>query len=56
MRWSNCFSVDRLDRRRHRCCGADRRAAHHHHRQTRQTRRDEGHGVRLQGSGDAEAR
>ena len=55
MRWSNCSSVDRFDRRRRRRrYGADRRAVHH--RRHRQTRRDEGHGVRLQGSGDAEAR
>jgi hypothetical protein len=51
MPWSNCFNVDRLDRRPHRCCGADRHAVHHH-----QTRCDEGHGAHLQGSGDAEAR
>ena len=52
MPWSNCFSVDRLDCRLR--YGADRRAVHHRH--YHQTRRDEGHGVRLQGSGDAEAR
>ena len=53
MPWSNCFSVDRLDCRLRRRYGADRRAVH---RRYHRSRRDAGHGVRLQGLGDAEAR